>query len=36
MISATDLRNNISNLKKEYFPNNLTNEDFNKIVELLK
>ena len=36
MISATDLRNNISNLKKEYFPDKLTEDDFNKIKDLLK
>ena len=36
MLSATELRNNISNLKKEYFPDKLTEEDFNKIKDLLK
>ena len=35
MISATDVRNNINNLKKEYFPDKLSNEDFEKIKELL-
>jgi len=35
MISATDLRNNINNLQKEYFPENISNEDFEKIKELL-
>ena len=36
MISATDLRNNIDNLKKEYFPEKLSDDDFNKIVKILK
>ena len=35
MISATDLRNNISNLKKEYFPDKLSESDFNEIKKLL-
>lgn len=36
MLSATDLRNNISNLKKEYFPDKLSEKDFEKIKDLLK
>lgn len=35
MISATDLRNNITNLKKDYFPDKISNDDFNKIVKML-
>jgi len=35
MISATDLRNNINNLTKEYFPDKLTNTDIEIIKELL-
>ena len=35
MISATDVRNNINNLQKEYFPDKLSDEDFTKIKELL-
>lgn len=35
MISATDVRNNINNLKKEYFPDKISNEDFEKIKGLL-
>ena len=34
-LSATNLRNNITNLKKEWFPEKLTEEDFNQIKELL-
>lgn len=34
-LSATELRNNITSLKKEWFPDKLTNDDFNKIKELL-
>lgn len=36
LISATDLRNNINNLSKDYFPEKITNMDFEKIKELLK
>jgi hypothetical protein len=35
MISATDLRNNINNLKKEYFPDNLSDNDFEQIKQVL-
>lgn len=35
MMSATDVRNNINNLKKEYFPDKISNEDFEKIKGLL-
>lgn len=36
MLSATDLRNNINNLSKEYFPENINDNDFEKIKELLR
>jgi hypothetical protein len=36
MLSATDLRNNIGNLKKEYFPDCLSENDFEEIKNLLK
>lgn len=36
MLSATDVRNNIDNLKKEYFPDRISDEDFEKIKGLLK
>ena len=36
MLSATDVRNNIDNLKKEYFPDKISDEDFEKIKGLLK
>lgn len=35
MLSATDLRNNISNLTYEYFPEKISDEDFNNIKKLL-
>ena len=35
MLSATDLRNNINNLKKEYFPDKITDNDFEKIKQIL-
>lgn len=35
MISATDLRNNIYNLQKDYFPEKISEDDFNKIKKLL-
>lgn len=35
MMSATDVRNNINNLKKDYFPDKISNEDFEKIKGLL-
>ena len=35
MLSATDLRNNINNLKKEYFPDKLTDNDLNEIKQIL-
>lgn len=35
MLSATDLRNGINELKKEWFPDKLTEEDFSKIKEIL-
>ena len=34
-LSATDLRNNITSLKREWFPEKITDADFNKIQELL-
>lgn len=36
MLSATDLRNNIDNLNKDYFPEKISDDDFEKIKELLK
>ena len=35
MLSATDLRNGINNLQREWFPEKLSNEDFEKIKEML-
>lgn len=35
MISATDVRNSINDLKKDYFPDKLTNKDFEKIKSIL-
>ena len=35
-ISATYIRNNIQNLQKDWFPDNLSDEDFNKIKLILK
>ena len=35
MLSATDLRNGINNLQREWFPEKLSNEDFEKIKEIL-
>ena len=34
-ISATQIRNNIHNLQKDWFPDNLTEEDFQKIKTIL-